>query len=345
MSEPSSSLTINAASLPPRHRWWIRRHPRWAMAIAAFVVLAIAGAAEFLWIALPIGSHNVPGPTVLPTSWDEDRIFVEPKLANGERLRLLADTGGGTFLNRAAVERCGLAVSWSIGRGDVTRLDNLRREAWIPEPVGGQRSISVRDGEGDSMLGQRWFAGGAWTFDYPGKRLILSNSPFQPTQVQAAHSVDVGFPSWMGLRSGNHPRITVKIADQSIEALFDTGATLRLTKQAVALIADGHASERATSFISGALFDRLHREHPEWRYVEKAEQDIGSPIVEVPVVEIAGLAAGPAWFTRREDANYQWMSSYTDKPIQTSIGGNVLKQFRVVLDYPAGIAYFERGTD
>jgi hypothetical protein len=335
------SSTLPGSSRP----WWFRGHPRWAALGALSIVALVAGVGEFLWLALPFGSHDVPRPVVLPTLCDEDRFFVEPVLANGAKLKLLTDTGGGTFLSRTAVDRCRLESSWAIGRGTVVRLDNLRSDAWIPEPVGGQRSIKVVDSDGDGMLGQRWFAGGVWTFDYPGKRLVLSNSPFQPTSEDAAHAAPLGFPTWMGLRSGNHPRITVVVGGQSIDTLFDTGATVRLTKDAMSSIGDGRPSERATSFAAATLFDRWRREHPEWRFIERAEQDSGSAMIEVSGLEIAGMTASPAWFTRREDASYQWMSSFMDQPIVASIGGNVLKGFRVIVDYPAAVAYFDSATN
>jgi hypothetical protein len=307
--------------------------------------LIIAAVATLLWIVLPMGSHDVTKTTAMPTIYDEDRFFVEPVLANGAKLRLLTDTGGGMFLARDAVERCHIKTSWSIGRGDVARLDGLRADTWIPEPVGAQRWIPVMEQEGDGMLGQRWFAGGAWTFDYQGKQLLLSNSPFGPPPDQVAHSVPLGFPTWLDIRSGNHPRFAVTIEGQAIESLFDTGATVRLTNEAVKLIGDNRSSERATSFVAASLFDHWRREHPNWRLIEEAERQTKLAIIEVPVIEIAGFKVGPAWFTRRPDANYQWMSSFMDQPIVASIGGNVLRYFRVTVDYPSAVAYFERGPD
>ena len=324
---------------------WFRRHPRWtALGLVALItVLACAGV--FFWIVLPLGAHFVEQPTALPVAYDEDRFFVEPVLADGSRLRLLADTGGGLFVTRTAAERCGLVASWSIGRGEVVRLRPLRSDAWIPEPVGAERWIPLKNTDGDGMLGQRWFAGGIWTFDFPRKKLILNPAPFRPTAQQSAHSVVLGFPTFVGIRSGNHPRFAVMIDGRTVESLFDTGATLRLTKEAAQQIADGHASERATSFVAASVFDRWRAEHPTWRVIENAEENTRLAIIEVPTIQLAGFDVGPAWFTRRPDAAHQWMSTFMDRPIVASIGGNVLRHFRVTVDYPAAIAYFERETN
>ena len=195
------------------------------------------------------------------------------------------------------------------------------------------------------MLGQRWFAGGVWTFDYPGHKLLLSNSPFQPNEQQAAHRIPLGFPTWLGIRTGNHPRFAVTIDGQAVESLFDTGATIRLTMEALTHLGDGRPSERATSFVAASLFDRWHKVHPQWRLFEQAEQGTGLPIIEVPAIHVAGFEVGPAWFTRRPDSNHQWMSSFMDQPIVASIGGNVLRHFVVSVDYPRAVAYFERAAE
>ena len=178
MNKPFHSSSDVVEVPRPRRVAWFRRHPRWTALGVVSIILVVGGAGEFLWMVLPIGSHNVPRPTAMPTVYEEDRFFVEPVFANGAKLKLLTDTGGGMFVTRAAVERCRMRSTWSIGRGDVTRLVDLRGDAWIPEPVGGQNWIPVKEQEGDGMLGQRWFAGGVWTFDYPKKALRLSNSPF-----------------------------------------------------------------------------------------------------------------------------------------------------------------------
>ena len=64
-------------------------------------------------------------------------------------------------------------------------------------------------------------------------------------------------------------------------------------------------------------------------------------MIEVPEVEVAGWKVGPVWFTRRVPWNFKWMSSYMDRPISASIGGSFLSYFRVTLDYPKSVAYFE----
>jgi hypothetical protein len=222
------------------------------------------------------------------------------------------------------------------------RLPRFRLDAWIPEPTGGERWLAVFESEGDGMLGQRWFAGGVWTFDYPARKLVLCRTPFTPTREMQQHSLPLGFRREWGVRSSNHPRMDVSIAGDAVPALLDTGATVWLSPEALQLAGDSEPAERATSFVSADLFDRWRKAHPEWRVINKGCEKSQESIIEVSEVELAGWKAGPVWFTRRANENLTWMSTFMDQPIKASIGGNFLRHFRVTINYPEAIAYLEK---
>jgi hypothetical protein len=166
-----------------KHRWL-----RWVVlgVLACAVVFII-----FVWWWLP-GTHAVDHDIVLPTRYVAGLFYAEPVTSSGQRLSLLADTGGGLFVTHACAERCGMHPITVLGTSRA-RLPPFRHNTWIPEPTGGERWIAVTDGEGDGMLGQRWFAGGVWTFDYPAKKLVLRRTPFTPTDEMRRHSVPLGF--------------------------------------------------------------------------------------------------------------------------------------------------------
>jgi hypothetical protein len=305
------------------------------------VIVMLAGASlslGFVWWWLP-GTHVVDQDAELPTRCAADLFYVEPVTVAGEPMRLLADTGGGTFVTRRCAQRCGMrATPLSVGR---SRLPTFRPGAWIPEPTGGEKWVPLKDEEGDGMLGQRWFAGGVWTFDYLEAKLILHRTPFVPTSEMARHAVALGFRHEWGLRTSNHPRFVVTIDGEPLDALLDTGATVWPSPQALSVMGGASPGARATSFVAADLFDRWQTVHPEWRVIaEGCEKSHGS-LIEIPEVQVAGLRVGPVWFTRRTTANYVWMSSFMDKPIVASIGGNFLAHFRVTVDYPAAMAYWE----
>jgi hypothetical protein len=65
-------------------------------------------------------------------------------------------------------------------------------------------------------------------------------------------------------------------------------------------------------------------------------------MIRVPDVEIAGFHTGPVWFTWRPDENFHaFMSSMMDRRVEGSIGGNALKHFVMILDYPRAQAWFD----
>lgn len=313
-----------------KKRPWLRR-----CAIGLFV--GACAIIAFLWWLLP-GTHSVGEDRVLPVRFVEGLVYAEPETVTGVRLKLLVDTGGGLFLTAQCAQRCGLSPVTLPG-GRRARLPALGSE-WIPEPTGGEKWMPIVDLPGDGMLGQRWFAGGVWTIDYPAQKLILHHTPFTPSTEMEKHVAPLGFRREYGLRTSNHPRLQVTISGNPVEALLDTGATVWLSAGARRIAGDNRPSERATSFVSADLFGRWQESHPDWRVIEKGCEKSGESMIEVPELEVAGLSAGPVWFTRRGNTNYEWMSSFMDRPILASIGGNFLEHFRITLDYPAARAYF-----
>jgi len=171
---------------------------------------------------------------------------------------------------------------------------------------------------------------------------VLRRSGFAPSPEEIHHAVRLGFRQRWGIRTANHPGFAVTIAGQTVDALLDTGATVWLSREAQRIIDDEGPAQRATSFVSGDLFARWRTDHPEWRVIEKGCQKTGEMLIEVPELEVAGWKAGPVWFTRRTPGSFKWMSSFMNRPITASIGGNFLRHFRVTLDYPAAVAYFEK---
>ena len=106
-------------SSPIQGRTRFRKRRRWMWLALAVGILAIAASGVFLWNVLPLGSHCVAQTTAMPVRYDEDRFFVEPVTARGAKLELLADTGGGLFLTREAVDR---GKSRRVGRSAAGRL-------------------------------------------------------------------------------------------------------------------------------------------------------------------------------------------------------------------------------
>ena len=317
----------------------------WLKILGMCLVLLVALGVAFLWWLLP-GRYRLSKDVKLPTRYAGDRFYVEPVSTTGVKLDLLTDTGGGLMLSSAAAERCGMRPRKLFGM-PLARLPAFQKDAWIPEPTGAEKWMLVSGSVGsDGMLGQRWFAGGVWTFDYPAQALVLRAASFTPSPEMRQHAAPLGFhTATLGYRDHNHPRIVVTVAGAPVEALFDTGATVWLSPEAMKVMRTEGDAERGTCFVTASQFEQWHRSHPEWRVIEHGCTKTGAALIEVPEVEVAGLKAGPVWFTERQDGNYAYMSQFTDKPIAAAIGGNFLKHFRVTVDYLAATAYFETVTN
>lgn len=274
----------------------------------------------------------------------------------GQSLSLFTDTGGGLEIFPSTIKRPNLKVRKIEMDGQITDAASLPSFApgnSIPAVAtpGGLLPVAAEDnGPGtfivhghDGLLGQAWFRGRTWTFDYPEHRLLLRAPgdlpPHTPRQV-----IPLGFQTnAAGVRQTNYPRLQVQVAGMTLDLLFDTGASTQLEPKARQAIHDGRPAVRATSFIVASVFDRWHHQHPNWRIVEHAEEGTGEAMIEVPQVQVAGDIIGPVWFTRRPDPNFhEFMSQFMDKQIDGALGGNALRHFCITVDYPKAIAVFER---
>ena len=308
--------------------------------------------------ALPIMA-SAAGTITIPTRFETDRVYVELTTASGARLELYTDTGGGGLvLSRVAVARLGLEVLKSndpeikaeLGPDAGLATAPTLRAGLPPLPkiafvVPAATQVPGWPEQRDGFLGASWFAGGIWTWDYPGRRLV--RQPNQATVEVGAHVVSLAFkvdPD--GSRPTSFARLSIRVNGEQLPMLLDTGAETFLTPAALAEIGDGGIAMRATSMVAAAVFDGWHNRHPGWRYIPDGQAGTHAAMIEVPSVEIAGFATGPAWFTRRSDANFHdFMSSMMDARVEGAVGGNVLRSFEMTVDYPAARAVFRCVVD
>lgn len=299
-------------------------------------------------------SQSAGKPFALPTRYNEHRFFVQPTTVNGARLDFFTDTGGGTFVFSDVAEELKLS-SFKIQEDgqeyNATKLPNFKVEVTIPSPLGSneQLVLSPRNKNdwlyccGSGVLGQAWFAGRTWTFDYPNRLLLLRSDGDLPKH-KAKEKLILNFKTdSAGNRLSNFPRIQVLINDETLDLLFDTGASTKLSENALSYLKDNRPDIRATSFITANIFDKWRKKHPEWHVIENAEAGTGQAMIKVPQVTIAGYKLGPVWFTRRPNQNFhEFMSQYMGKRVEGALGGNVLHRFRITVDYPKAVAVFKR---
>ncbi|WP_437944939.1 hypothetical protein WME98_28625 [Sorangium sp. So ce296] len=308
-------------------------------------------------VAAPSPMEPAPGrPVALPAEFVADRIFVRPVMVDGRPLRLYTDTGGGTqFLHPPAVERLGFSVRTIEADGEklsLTPIPAWRAEASIPPPLAIHQPPELKThylvldeafDEGDGFLGQGWFGGRTWTFDYAARKLLWRAAGDFPAHA-SSDAIPLHLPRAQdGLPTMHFGRVTVLVDGEPIDLLFDTGATLTLTPEALATLGDGGPATRGTSFIARNVFERWRSRHPEWRVVADAERRTGFAIIEVPRVSIAAHEVGPVWFTFRKDESFHaFMSSMMDARVEGALGGSALRYFRVTADFAQGKVVFQR---
>ena len=287
---------------------------------------------------------------VLPTRLVADRWFLETTLANGAPIRLFLDSAGGAYLDRSAVMRLKLPII-ATKDDDGEPMEGVTfpkfADPQIPVPEVDPYPVTAEEDDlddGDGMLGGTWFAGKTFAFDYANGRMTL-RAPGDLPNVAAQHRIPMGLArDNNGKPISPYGRIQMVVDGETIDMLFDTGATTALTPAAVTALG-GRNRQRATSFITQNVFDRWHKRHPEWRMIEKADAIKGSdlPMIEVPKIAIAGYEVGPVWFTWRPDsAFHEFMAQWMDKPSEGALGGSALHFFRVTVDWITGAATFER---
>ena len=134
--------------------------------------------------------------------------------------------------------------------------------------------------------------------------------------------------------AGNAPLIPVKIDGNEYEFLFDTGAMVGLTDDALQILDDGLGNWRGTSFLRASIFNELRDAHPEWIYIENACSYSKEALLVVESIEIAGYKIGPVEFIRRDLVGLDWSGG--------AIGGSVFQYFTITLDYPNKYVLFTK---
>lgn len=300
------------------------------------------------------GAGDPPGDSSesFPAIVESGHFYLVPETTSGQRLKLLVDTGGGYKIYPSTVQRLHLSThrldrngspmtvaDWPVfkpGLGLPPHPDPaLSRAVFVIDQAPDINGI-------DGVLGGPVLSGHAWTFDYPGHRLTMLGKHW--SSDKRAHRTTLGFPlDDNGQVNSPYPRITIRVAGAPVDMLLDTGATAKPTSAGEkASATPTTAGYGVTSYITASIFNQWHKAHPDWRVVEDGDDlQPHARLIEVPRVDIAGWSVGPVWFTERSDADFHdFMSSYMDKQVEGSVGGNVFGHFVMTIDYVGQAAYF-----
>jgi predicted aspartyl protease len=157
-------------------------------------------------------------------------------------------------------------------------------------------------------------------FDYPRRQFTIAN---------AGVLTPAGSAMPMPLGPVGYPRTEVTIGDSTYGLLIDTGA--------------------AFTMVSDVLLKSLGAAHPAWKRFDGGEGEaawLGGQTIEtlyVPAATWNGFALADAGVTSQRAGVFErGMSSQMASPIIGSLAGNVLRNFRVELDYPNRRLYLSK---
>ncbi len=294
---------------------------------------------------LPTGLSAQAPETLLPVSLEDLHLVVEPTTLEGLTLRLYLDSGAPSALNPDGARRLGTPGSEG---GAPVPLPAFRSGDPLPPLVGlegREGAIPVRNeagswGGADGILGRDWLEGRTWTLDYPGRALVLREPGELPLHGpgERVEFLEGG----EGEGAPEAPRIPVSLAGESRVAAIHTAAGAELTSQAVAALGDLRPGRRAISRMPAASFDALRARHPEWRVVEDGEVGTGEPLLEVRGLTVASTEIPSVWVLRTppEARGEDAPRAGTPTP-DLLLGGDVLREFRLTLDFVGRVAIFE----
>jgi predicted aspartyl protease len=249
--------------------------------------------------------------------------------------RFLVDTGGGAFIlteslaNDLALRRTGPAMTEDGQTFAPLDLPRVRLGAMPIDLTGvgalvavGAKRFGTRD-DADGLVPGRLLRKYHVIFDYPARTFTLA-APGSVKPIGERVAAPIG-------RTG-FPRIELTIAGETNGFLLDSGATYTM--------------------ISQAVLDRWAKAQPSWPRttgaIGMANMFGGKMEATATMLRLADASWGSARVeqaaavSRPVGTFESYMSGMMTSPIVGAIGGNILKQFRVEIDYANGVVYLQK---
>ena len=251
--------------------------------------------------------------------------------------RFVVDSGGGGFLlteklaNAIGLKATGAANS-AEGAQFAAALPPQVRVGGMPLDLKGARVFIML---GQDRLGFRDTADGLFpghvleryhvVFDYPGRRFTLAapgSAKPRGTAVPSPVRRDSGFA-----------RLELAIGGRKFGFLLDTGASYTMISR---------TAIEEWSTAAGTPWPR-HVGAVGAANMMGGKMESEALMVRIPEMRLGDFVIrGPGAVTRPEGTFERRMSGMMVAPIVGALAGNVLRQFRVEIDYAAGVTYFER---
>jgi predicted aspartyl protease len=251
--------------------------------------------------------------------------------------RFVVDSGGGGFLlteklaNAIGLKATGAANS-AEGAQFAAALPPQVRVGGMPLDLKGARVFIML---GQDRLGFRDTADGLFpghvleryhvVFDYPGRRFTLAapgSAKPRGTAVPSPVRRDSGFA-----------RLELAIGGRKFGFLLDTGSSYTMISR---------TAIEEWSTAAGTPWPR-HVGAVGAANMMGGKMESEALMVRIPEMRLGDFVIrGPGAVTRPAGTFERRMSGMMVAPIVGALAGNVLRQFRVEIDYAAGVTYFER---
>ncbi len=282
--------------------------------------------------------REVTVPLIIEGNRPYVEITLKGKNGNEKTGRFLVDSGGGGFLISAkfaklldlTAKKVATEEGEDLGKPDYVpnayigafslKLDSdrvtvvMNKDNIVPTPSG-----SAVDGMLPGHVLKQYHV----VMDYPKKLFTIAHA-----NVITPQGTKIPMP--VNTRSG-FPRTEIQVGDKTIGLLLDTGA--------------------AFSMVSEVLLKEWGATNPSWpRYpgaYGEAKLHGGSTLetLFIPAGRWSVFELGEFGFVSQEKGGFEnWMSSMMTTPIIGSLAGNVLKTFRVEMDYPNQKLYLSRSA-
>jgi len=295
---------------------------------------ALLGALVSCLLAQGAGRPAVPDHVTVPLIVEGNRPFIELTLEGpkGRRTaRFLVDSGGGAFgMTETLVRDLGLtwgtpfteeghqiAVLTSAPKAFVGAFPLALNPERVGVDLGVQSILPDAAPRADGMFPGALLARYHVIFDYPAGTFTIA----QPGVLRPAGD---SLPMPVGKESG-YPRTELQIAGETFGFLIDTGASFTI--------------------VSDALLNKWKAAHADWPVQQGAAGEaatLGGATLQT--IQLPGATWGtrtlpPFGMVSQREGVFVRNSRMMAAPIVGSLAGNVLKHFRVELDYPNQTLY------
>jgi hypothetical protein len=276
----------------------------------------------------------------LPMSLDHNRIIVDAEFLRSDgsvrKARAWVDTGSQHLLLGEALARdLGLEVARSGEAGTqyaqawASRTPRLRLGGLELDLTGIATRVLPGTGVLPGVPAEAGLPAAALrhsqvTFDYPARRLTVARSGVIPPRGLAV-------PCKVNGETGLF-QVTVKIDGESVQLGVDTGS--------------------AGTWVSTALTSAWKKWHPDWPSSTGAVGSAnffgfpfepGGVLMRLPEVRISALPARGVGLLGLDPSLFEWYSRKSAGPVAGFLGGNVLKDFRIEVDFPKRMTYWQAG--